>query len=81
MSYLFAFLKGLITITANETIDVINIIVLNSHHHLIGINFLATTITFCSVDSILNGKLFKILIQVKFFKSNNFNQIIKNNNK
>lgn len=60
--YLFAFLKLLITVAAHETIDMIHIIILNSHHQLIGIDFLTTPIAFGAVYSILNKKWKSIII-------------------
>lgn len=49
---LLAFLEWLVTVTAHKAIDVVHIIVLNSHHKLVRADFLATTSTLCAVNSV-----------------------------
>jgi hypothetical protein len=52
---LLALLQWLAAVAAHKAIDVVNVILLNSHHQLVRADFLAASSTLCPVNSV--GKL------------------------
>jgi hypothetical protein len=48
---LLALLKGLVAAAAHEAIDMVDVRILNLHHHLVGRDFFTATSTLCTIDS------------------------------